>query len=51
MSKKLLFLNFGHLFGIQFQQERPGLFAIEFRIVGLDAEKEAINGCALGERR
>ena len=44
-----LFLNFGHLFGIQFQEERPGFFAVEFRIVSLDAQKEAVDGSALGE--
>ncbi len=43
----ILFLNFGHLFGIEFLQELPGLDEVEFRIVGFDAQEKPVHRGAL----
>ena len=40
---KYLFFNFSHLFGVEFQEERFGFLTVEFRIVGFDAQEEAVH--------
>src|ERR1700677_1830957 len=45
----VLFLNFGHLFGVELFEERFGLAHFEFRIRGLDTQEKSVDGCAFGK--
>src|SRR5579871_4193051 len=42
-------VNFGHLLGIEFLEERLGFLRVEFRVRSLDTKEKTIYGSALGE--
>src|SRR5579862_4362108 len=48
-AMKILFLNFSHLFRVQPFQEVASFPQIEFRVIGLDTQKESIDGGAFGK--
>src|ERR1039458_4302398 len=44
-----LFLNFGHLFGVELLEERLGLLDVELRIGRFDTQEKSVDGCVLAK--